>query len=395
MNLSVVSRAATGLLLVLCCMVESEAVQPGPEAHTDVAAGGTQGGVLDGTLDGILGHVWAAFDGAVKTVSHEVVTGVSGRFTEVQSQCLAQTGQLDQLSSELATVKTELEAELEAQYVVQAALNENLTLRLDGIESELSANSAQLAEVDKDVSAQTTELSRVQSELSAIRVQLEELSLTPPRDCSDLRTGSSSGVHLLRSGLGQPVPALCDQDTDGGGWTVIQRRADIKPRQDFFLGWQEYKWGFGELDAEFWWGLERLWLMTSQLDRRYELRIDMEDFEGESRHAIYQGFRISSEKDKYRLTAVNYTGDAGDSLAGHNGHPFSTKDRDNDIYGTSCAESFNGAWWYTKCHSSNLNGKYLVGKHESYANGVNWQPWKGYHYSLKMVTMKIRPTKKL
>lgn len=189
------------------------------------------------------------------------------------------------------------------------------------------------------------------------------------------------------------MPVYCDQDTDGGNWTVVQRRADVKPRQDFFLGWQAYKWGFGDLRAEFWWGLEHLWLTTSLLDRRYELRIDMEDFDGERRHAVYQGFRIASEADGYRLAVVNYTGDAKDSLGGHNGHRFSTKDRDHDTNpGGSCAKSYSGAWWYTKCHGSNLNGLYLVGKHDSYANGVNWQAWKGYHYSLKTVTMKIRPT---
>ena len=122
-------------------------------------------------------------------------------------------------------------------------------------------------------------LARVGSQLSSVQTQLSQRSVIV-RDCSDLPADAPSGVHLLQPGLYRPVPAYCDQETDGGNWTVFQRRADVKPRRDFFLGWEAYKWGFGELDAEFWWGLEHLWLTTSLLDRRYELRIDMEDFPG-------------------------------------------------------------------------------------------------------------------
>ena len=83
--------------------------------------------------------------------------------------------------------------------------------------------------------------------------------------------------------------------------------------------------------------------------------------------------------------------DAGDSLSGHAGHAFSTKDRDNDVHGSSCAQLFKGAWWYTGCHASNLNGAYLAGPHTSYADGIEWSSWHEYHYSLKKVTMKLRP----
>ena len=74
----------------------------------------------------------------------------------------------------------------------------------------------------------------------------------------------------------------------------------------------------------------------------------------------------------------------------HNGRPFSTFDQDNDDNGNSCAVTFKGAWWYESCHDSNLNGQYLSGEHTSFADGVNWKLFKGYHYSLKYTTMKIR-----
>ena len=88
-----------------------------------------------------------------------------------------------------------------------------------------------------------------------------------------------------------------------------------------------------------------------------------------------------------------FPGTAGDSLSGHRGYPFSTKDQDNDIWSSNCAVRFKGAWWYTNCHASNLNGVYHHGAHSSYADGVNWYRGKGHHYSVKEAEMKIRPVK--
>jgi len=65
-------------------------------------------------------------------------------------------------------------------------------------------------------------------------------------------------------------------------------------------------------------------------------------------------------------------------------------DRDNDAWSKNCAERFSGAWWYSACHNSNLNGLYLRGEHETFGDGVNWYHWKGYHYSLKLTVLKIR-----
>ena len=84
-------------------------------------------------------------------------------------------------------------------------------------------------------------------------------------------------------------------------------------------------------------------------------------------------------------------GNAGDSLTSHSGMRFSTKDQDNDISSGNCAKSYHGAWWYSGCHASNLNGRYLHGSHGSFANGINWHAWKGHYYSAARSEMKIRP----
>ena len=212
------------------------------------------------------------------------------------------------------------------------------------------------------------------------------------RDCSDLPYGSLTGVYLIQPDLVTPTPAYCDLD-DGEGWTVFQRRSDILPRCDFYRDWEDYKRGLGSFYGEFWWGLHHLWQLTSQLDRVYELRVDLWDWEGRTRYATYQKFTIASEAHGYRLDFVDYAGDAGDSLAYHNGMKFSTFDRDQDTWsGTNCATDRQGAWWYNACSQSNLNGLYLPGI--SNKTVVTWDSWRS-KYSLNATTMKIRPIKKV
>jgi ficolin len=184
---------------------------------------------------------------------------------------------------------------------------------------------------------------------------------------------------------------FCDMDTDGGGWTVLQRRGSFSPQEDFYRTWLEYKRGFGNLEREFWLGNDCWSILTNQ--DLYRLRVDLEDFDGQKRYAEYYSITVSNEKDKYQLTVGAYLkGDAGDSLRVHDSMLFSTKDRDNDRSNTACAQLYNGAWWYNSCHQSNLNGGYLRGPHPTiYAAGVNWKTFRGEYYSLKTSEMKIRP----
>ncbi|GBN69390.1 Techylectin-5B [Araneus ventricosus] len=75
----------------------------------------------------------------------------------------------------------------------------------------------------------------------------------------------------------------------------------------------------------------------------------------------------------------------------HDNQKFSTKDQENHNNKEKCAEKYKGGWWYNLCHLANLNGLYLRGRHESFADGINWHSWKGHHESLDTTEMKIRP----
>ncbi|XP_035225405.1 techylectin-5A-like [Stegodyphus dumicola] len=172
---------------------------------------------------------------------------------------------------------------------------------------------------------------------------------------------------------------------------VIQRRGNfLRPKDYFYQDWKAYKNGFGNIEEDFWLGNDNIYSLTNQ--KLYSVRIDLQDVEGNKRYAFYDKFWIEDEDRKYTLHIDSYCGDAGDSMIViHNNQKFSTKDQDNDNEKTqNCAQIYKGGWWYNACHSANLNGLYLRGKHESYADGVTWSAWKGQRESMDTVEIKIR-----
>ncbi|XP_019863898.1 PREDICTED: ficolin-2-like, partial [Amphimedon queenslandica] len=175
----------------------------------------------------------------------------------------------------------------------------------------------------------------------------------------------------------------CDMETDGGGWTVFQRRQDGSV--DFFRYWTDYENGFGDLTGEFWLGLSKIHRLTKEGSNT--LRVDLGDFEGNTAYANYSTFSVSDGSTEYILTVGGYSGTAGDSLAYHNGSRFSTRDNDNDNNGGNCAQSGTGAWWYNSCYYSNLNGRYFNTATNN-GRGIRWHYWK--YTTLKFTEIKTR-----
>ncbi|XP_046863417.1 ficolin-1-like [Xenia sp. Carnegie-2017] len=185
-----------------------------------------------------------------------------------------------------------------------------------------------------------------------------------PGECNSCQAKSCSWLYKKgkrKSGICNIDPdnqgsfnVWCDMNTSGGGWTVFQRRLDGSV--DFYRGWQDYKNGFGNLTSEFWLGLDKINRLTSRKHKK--LRVDMEDFKGNTAYAEYDFFSVASERQKYKLDLGTYSGTAGDSLSYHKGMEFSTKDSDNDKYSGDCASIYDGAWWYKRCRFCNLNGIY-------------------------------------
>uniref|UniRef100_A0A8B9KPQ2 Fibrinogen C-terminal domain-containing protein n=1 Tax=Astyanax mexicanus TaxID=7994 RepID=A0A8B9KPQ2_ASTMX len=206
-----------------------------------------------------------------------------------------------------------------------------------------------------------------------------------PIDCASLYYNGvhRSGIFAVVPSLGStPVEVYCDMETDGGGWTTFQRRQDGKV--NFNRRWTEYKDGFGDLHGEFWLGNDNIHYISSQGD--YCLRIDLEDWNGKHKHALYQNFRIEDEENQYRLHISGFSGTVEDSFSWyHDKQSFSTPDT-----GNICAEISHGGWWYHQCFFTNLNGIYY--KNLLGPDGIVWYTWKDSdYYSLKKVSMMIRP----
>ena len=206
-------------------------------------------------------------------------------------------------------------------------------------------------------------------------------------NCKDALTQgqTTSGVYTIQPDNQPAFQAYCDMETDGGGWTVFQRRMDGSV--DFNRYWTDYQQGFGNLIGEFWLGLEKIHRLTSNAT---ELRVDLGDFQGNSAYAQYTNFSVGDSASKYILTATGYSGTARNSLARHNGQRFTTRDQDNDASSINCAQSNEGGWWYWDCFDSNLNGPYRSEPQVSTGDGVMWGGWRGFRYSLKFTEMKLR-----
>ena len=175
-------------------------------------------------------------------------------------------------------------------------------------------------------------------------------------------------------------------ETDGGGWTVFQRRQDGSV--DFYRYWTDYEDGFGNLTGEFWLGLGKINRLTKEQSNT--LRVDLGDFDGNTRYAQYTTFSVGNSTTEYTLTVGGYSGTAGDSLTHHNGMKFTTRDNDNDNWPGNCAIELHGAWWFGNCFYSHLNGPYQHNPILSSYNGTLWYHWKGPYYSLKFTEMKTR-----
>ncbi|KAJ8315164.1 hypothetical protein KUTeg_007314 [Tegillarca granosa] len=120
-------------------------------------------------------------------------------------------------------------------------------------------------------------------------------------------------------------------------------------------------------------GLQTIYEITSSAS--YELRFDLEDYDGNWKFAIYSNFKLGDASANYTLNYDVYTGNAE--------YRFATYDHDFN----ECSFPFSGAWWFNSCHNANLNGLYGDTR---FGKGLNWKQWHGFYYSLKTTEIKIR-----
>ena len=149
------------------------------------------------------------------------------------------------------------------------------------------------------------------------------------------------------------VNVYCDMSTDSGGWIVIQRNRK-NSQLNFDKNWREYEEGFGDLNKEFWAGLELMHTLTQR--GQWEMRMDYQKIDKTWSYLHYNQFSVGSASEEYPLAFGGFTGVGNDEFVYHNNMYFSTPDNDNDKYGSgNCAASDNTGWWYNACDHINLN----------------------------------------
>ncbi|KAE8631863.1 hypothetical protein XENTR_v10001336 [Xenopus tropicalis] len=213
-----------------------------------------------------------------------------------------------------------------------------------------------------------------------------------PSDCHQifLEGKKSSGIFSIQPSGAQPFEVYCEMTADAG-WTVTQRRTDGSV--DFDRLWDAYTDGFGNLNGEFWLGLEKMHQITQQ--GQYLIHIDLQDWENNVQH-MEAKFLLAGSNEAYALQLLGpVTGELENALSDFQQLQFSTRDRDQDKKSDfNCAKHLSGGWWFSSCGHSNLNGKYFLSvpraRHER-KQGIFWKTWKGRYYPLKSTSIKIRP----
>ncbi|XP_033756205.1 microfibril-associated glycoprotein 4-like [Pecten maximus] len=171
-----------------------------------------------------------------------------------------------------------------------------------------------------------------------------------PSDCSQVNSAYCSGVFRITPSSGLNYDVFCDLDTENGSWTVFQNRQDGEV--DFYRNWADYQKGFGDLNGNFWAGLDIIHQLTL---KDSVLLIELVSWSGVVAYARYSEFSIASESSGYQLSVAGFSGNVTfDAMSYHNDRGFSTYDK-NDRF---CASRAFGGWWYRNCYDCNLNGPY-------------------------------------
>ena len=215
----------------------------------------------------------------------------------------------------------------------------------------------------------------------------ESIIVLPATSCKHLKElgVTKDGVYAIKPDEQGPLKVYCDQTTDGGGWTVLQRRRSPF-KTSFNRNWEEYRTGFGNLTGEFWLGNDNIHRLAAA---PVSFRVDIHETGGNKKYARYENFVVAGADDKYRWNMDSFFGDLPNAIyasSNPNWHEtnmqFSTPDNDNDNYEEGrCSPSFG--WWVNWCGLVRLN----------HPNGPMWSqvPHNGTFWWGSFSEMKVRP----
>ena len=213
-------------------------------------------------------------------------------------------------------------------------------------------------------------------------------------DCNDIykKGWKANGVYGIKlPDKNQYESILCEMSLLGGGWTVIQQRVDGSV--DFNKTWKEYRQRFGELSGDFWYGLDRIHNLTKTPGNEILIPFEVEN-EGKY-YPMYDEFMVADEDDNYRMTLgalqnVLGTKFTKTGLERQSNMQFSTFDRDNDVSTTHCGKTYSCGWWFAKCYSVLLNGRYMGKKLAAIVSDqVTWYKVDGKSYQKNIIKVRM------
>ena len=207
-----------------------------------------------------------------------------------------------------------------------------------------------------------------------------------------------------------PLDVYCDFDDLNIAWMVLMRRRNFN--LNFNRTWQEYKEGFGDManGGDFWLGLEKMNLITSQSSPGFTLWIVLRDDSDIPRIWGYSQFSVGPESEGYELKISGFHGEMNDYMYANRSpyehhfdfpgdrpysRQFETKDRisESSINDVNCAKMNRtnyrlggGGWWFTKTKSRSSYENYGCGRVNLNAEKPQWGS-----RDVKFVEMRIRP----
>ncbi|XP_042144138.1 ficolin-1-like [Ixodes scapularis] len=218
--------------------------------------------------------------------------------------------------------------------------------------------------------------------------------------CSQIkmRERSSTKTKYTIYPRDKSVDVECDMETDGGGWTVIQRRSRSEAENNYFeKDIKHYESGFKTQGGASWIGLDNLHALTSFPNNQQALRIELTKIgQREPTVLLYHKFVVGSKQEGYKLTVADYEGPHQDydALSYHNGQKFTVKkSMTQPPDGDRCSARLSGGWWFKDCNEANLNGRKFTYTSPTKALGITWHikgQEESYYYPYDSVEMKIR-----